>query len=314
MARKTSQAADNTADSSDVVAAVDRLTEEVRLVSEHLNEDDTGLAEAVLSLQDEIHTLRISIDELRDDVVWAVRNALASTPNAPFQLTSMPCDPTAADFGAGVNKLRPSDLPPELLPAGYQPAGEPASAGPVVTVAEDDPPVQMSDNPPSTLSVRQFNIDVEQAPAIPYCCVKPELEWVGEHDDPSIVCAYCGETVAVLHDGPMMRPGSQGIEEPHPATAEPITPDPVETDLAPQTAAAETAGESTDEGSEYCCTSPQLTWRGDAEAPAIICASCGYLVAEYGEVLDERASRPDGFQSKGPSERQGQLWSDDESA
>jgi hypothetical protein len=40
---------------------------------------------AIDKLRDEIHVLRIAIDEFRDDVVWAVRNAVGSGGGLPFQ-------------------------------------------------------------------------------------------------------------------------------------------------------------------------------------------------------------------------------------
>jgi len=50
---------------------------------------------------------------------------------------------------------------------------------------------------------------------------------------------------------------------------------------------------------EYCCDSPKLEWDGDPDAPSVICASCGFVVAEagqvigYGEQPDEQIRDPD---------------------
>ena len=254
-------------------------------------------AEAIERLTDELRVIRDILDEIREDLEHAIRNGKLGCRFLPpgFCLTSMSADPLAADFGERINELQPGDLPPEALPPGSCPQPSVPSEGPTVTVAEDDPVIETSPNPPPTLSVRQFHFD-EERPAIPFCCVKPELEWVGDHDDPSIICAYCGETVAVLHDGAMTRPGANVVEEMGP----------------PPSHAAD--AESPEESSEYCCPHPQLTWRGDPDVPGIVCASCGYVVAEYGKVIDDRDTRPDGFCEEKPTSQQGQLWVDDESA
>jgi hypothetical protein len=290
MARKAPSAADRVPDESELVDAMDRLTDQIASSSERLEGEGNDVAEAVSNLRDEINVLRQAIDELRDDVMWAVRNALAPH-EPPFQLTSMPLNPTAPGFGERINAIRPSDLPAEAVPNERKP--ETAAGEPEVTVAEDDPEIEVSDNPPPTLSVRQFNIDPEHVPSIPYCCVKPELEWVGEHDDPSIVCAHCCETVAVLHDNSLR--GSRDNQ----------TPAPISTTSLPENQNEEA------EQLEYCCAEPSLQWHGDPDAPGIACAHCGYLIAEAGQVLIWRdATEEEPEKPQGPQQQT--LWSTDD--
>jgi hypothetical protein len=265
VARDNLRSADNASESSDLIAAVGELT-------------------------DEINVLRQALDELRDDVMWTVRNALSPS-GAPMQLTSIPLDPTVRDFGARINALRPGDLPAETVPEKHKP--QTAATEPVVTVAEDDPEIEVSDNPPPTLSVRQFNYDPEHVPVIPYCCAKPELEWAGEHDDPSIVCAHCCETVAVL-------PGNSIRRSPDNQTSAPVSTTPLPENKD---------GDAEELG--YCCEEPSLQWPGDPDAPGIACAHCGYLVAEVGQLLiwrdttEEEPEKPQGPQQQ-------TLWSADE--
>jgi DNA-directed RNA polymerase subunit RPC12/RpoP len=206
----------------------------------------------------------------------------------------MPLDPTARDFGARINALRPSDLPAETVPKERKP--ETAPTEPVVSVAEDDPEIEVSDSPPPTLSVRQFNIDSEHVRSIPYCCVKPELEWVGEHVDPSIICAHCCETVAVLPDNSIPRSRDNRAPTPSSTTSLPENQDEEAEQL------------------EYCCSEPSLQWHGDPDTPGIACANCGYLIAEAGQVLiwrdtsEEAAEEP--AKPQGPQQQT--LWSADD--
>jgi hypothetical protein len=67
----------------------------------------------------------------------------------------------------------------------------------------------------------------------------------------------------------------------------------------------------------YCCTEPQLAWAGDPDEPSVLCLKCGYIVAEYGTVIDERDAWREGAASfeAGPStkrEAQGELFGADE--
>ncbi len=140
-----------------------------------------------------------------------------------FRLTSCAADPTAEDFAEHLNAFTPADLPPEKRPP---------LPGTATEVFEDGSSIEVSTNPPPPLSTRQFHHG-ETAPAIPFCCAKPELEWVGDHDDPEIVCARCGETVAVSPDA--SRPRRELVYDD-------VSPSPT-SDADP----------STDEANFYCC-------------------------------------------------------------
>ena len=67
--------------------------------------------------------------------------------------------------------------------------------------------------------------------------------------------------------------------------------------------------ESVSESPVYCCAQPRLAWQDDPEAPSVVCQTCGYVVAEYGKVVDNRAEQPDAFHKP---QTQGRLWEDEE--
>lgn len=70
-----------------------------------------ALTNEVVSLRDEVRTLRDVLAELVQDVQWAVRNNVVPTDIPPdrFRLTSMPADPCAVDFHDRVNTVSPID-------------------------------------------------------------------------------------------------------------------------------------------------------------------------------------------------------------
>lgn len=65
-------------------------------------------------LADEIHVLRQALDDLREELVWELRQLRTASQEArpPFRLTSMPVDPTAPDFAERVNALDASVFEP----------------------------------------------------------------------------------------------------------------------------------------------------------------------------------------------------------
>ena len=67
------------------------------------------------------------------------------------------------------------------------------------------------------------------------------------------------------------------------------------------------------EGGEYCCVSPRLTWSGDPDAPGVACENCGYVIAENGSVViwRDEASEPESTKAERqtePEQRQGNLF------
>jgi hypothetical protein len=66
--------------------------------------------------------------------------------------------------------------------------------------------------------------------------------------------------------------------------------------------------ESVSESPVYCCTQPRLAWQDDPEAPSVVCQACGYTVAEYGNVVENRAEQKDTFHK---AQAQGRLWEDE---
>lgn len=83
-------------------------------------DDDGGgesrLAETSERLIDKVHSLRIAVDELREELVYELRKLRDGIregnlqPKAPFHLQSMPLDPTASDFHQRVNSVTPNQL------------------------------------------------------------------------------------------------------------------------------------------------------------------------------------------------------------
>lgn len=72
------------------------------------------LVEAVESVADQLHVLRVVLDEIRDEFQFAVRNPERFHGASPMcRVTSMPTNPCAADWAERVNRLTPDDLPPE---------------------------------------------------------------------------------------------------------------------------------------------------------------------------------------------------------
>ena len=127
------------------------------------------LAGDVSKLADEINLLRIAIDELREELVWAVRNGRTASTSAPRDrhIASLPLDPTADDFADRVNTV---------------------DADKVAELRQD---VQDSDSPLTASPVA-----VEELEQIPYCCDQPKLIWTGDHEYPSVVCDNCNFLVA----------------------------------------------------------------------------------------------------------------------
>jgi hypothetical protein len=75
-------------------------------------ETASDLAAAVERLTDEVQVLRQAVDDLREELVWELRQlrSEAGPKPPPFHLTSMPLDPLAPDFHQRVNAIDPRTL------------------------------------------------------------------------------------------------------------------------------------------------------------------------------------------------------------
>lgn len=74
--------------------------------------DEDELTHVVRRLADEVHILRLTLDELREELQWANRNHGDETYQVtpPFRLRSMPLDPAAPDFAARLNRVSPETV------------------------------------------------------------------------------------------------------------------------------------------------------------------------------------------------------------
>lgn len=74
------------------------------------------LTDAVMSLTEQVRMLRQAVDEIGDELGWAIKNRVVMVPPIESQfprLTSFPIDPLAEDFHERVNAVRPSELGPD---------------------------------------------------------------------------------------------------------------------------------------------------------------------------------------------------------
>lgn len=149
--------------------------------NETSHEDIPDLAIAVEQLTEETRILRQSLDELRDDVVWAARQVLsAGEAVSPNCLPRRPRDPLAPD-----------------------------AFSPEEVESRADHEVQAGDRP-------QENRDA--AETTEYCCDSPRLAWNGDPDYPGVACENCGYVVAELGSLVILQTDD---EPPEPSEAEP---------------------------------------------------------------------------------------------
>lgn len=130
------------------------------------------LPTTVERLTQELVVLRRVMDEIREDIGWAVRNAPDLIPAlGARRITSMPLDPCAPDWSERLNRLTPADLPPE-------PGASAARPQKVLVRAED------------------FERAMESVEQLVYCCESPDLQWTGDPEYPGVECRKCGYIVA----------------------------------------------------------------------------------------------------------------------
>lgn len=82
------------------------LADAVRLLSSQV-EALTGLTD---TLSQRVQLLVSAIDDIREELAWAVRNDKLAGDRGVVHITSMPKDPLAADFGGRINRYTAADL------------------------------------------------------------------------------------------------------------------------------------------------------------------------------------------------------------
>jgi hypothetical protein len=83
-------------------------------INRNLLDQVTALTAAVERVADEIKVLRIVLDEIRDNVGWALNQMdwVRPIPEPP-NMGSLPADPPAQDLEEPLNPSRQDSLPPE---------------------------------------------------------------------------------------------------------------------------------------------------------------------------------------------------------
>ena len=79
---------------------------------EALSEDPIEeLTLTVAKLTEQVRMLRQAVDEIGDELGWAIRNrVIAQVHPPPFHLTSFPLDPLMENFGKQVNAVSRQDV------------------------------------------------------------------------------------------------------------------------------------------------------------------------------------------------------------
>lgn len=65
--------------------------------------DVEALTREASELKDQVRLLRLALDEFHTDFMWAVGNMRLNEPKTPYQLVSLPLDPTSDHSGDGVS-------------------------------------------------------------------------------------------------------------------------------------------------------------------------------------------------------------------
>lgn len=117
------------------------------------------LGEKVGNVEHELASLRQTLDEIRDDIAWWMKNNQKDEWQPIQPITSMPADSLAPDWAQRLNRYSPKDLSTPLA----------ASQSPTR-------PAERAE------SQRRF------------CCDASDLRWTGEPEFPGISCANCGYT------------------------------------------------------------------------------------------------------------------------
>lgn len=136
------------------------------------NAGEEGSAERLILSTDGVDKLtgiRETLDEIRDDIGWWLKNNRQEQWGPIQPITSMPKDPTAPDWADRVNKFTAADLPDHRS---HHPPDSRRASKACNEVASD--------------------IDEESQ----FCCDAPDLQWTGDPQFPGVACLNCGYTVA----------------------------------------------------------------------------------------------------------------------
>ena len=138
--------------------------------------------------------------------------------------------------------------------------------------------------------------------------IRAEIEWASRN----LMQARGTETsVPPVSSMPVDPCDPQWAAKLNAVSARPHTSDSAEPAFDPPNERAATPqDEAVAESPVYCCAQPRLAWQDDPETPSVVCQACGYVVAEYGNLVDGRADQQDAFHRP---QAQGRLWQEEES-
>jgi hypothetical protein len=180
------------------------------------------VAQAIGALTEHVQDVWQTLDEIRGELQWVLRNAQDNPGSArPIRITSMALDPCDPEWGKKLNALRPEDLPTEV-------AQRSRDASVTVDAAQFEHAMDSLSPPRSdgkqsdriTVRAEEFAAAMENVEELVYCCTEPQLAWEGDPDAPSVVCRQCGFVVAefgsVVDEREIRKSGDEELAPPGP--------------------------------------------------------------------------------------------------
>jgi hypothetical protein len=166
-----------------------------RASNEKRAEGESEAAAAVDRLTDNVRVVWQTLDEIRDDLQWALRNvAQAAEVLRPMRVTSMALDPRDPEWGSKLNALRPEDVAPE--PAeGTKVTVDAEQFNDALDILVRSGKVRV-EGERVTLTAGDFASAMESVDRLVYCCENPALVWDGPPEAPNVLCRSCGYVVA----------------------------------------------------------------------------------------------------------------------
>ncbi|HET6884200.1 MAG TPA: hypothetical protein VFI31_28865 [Pirellulales bacterium] len=160
------------------------------------DDDDTERVIVNIDGLEELTAIRESLDGIREDFDWWLKNHRREQWLPMQPITSMPVDPLAPDWAERLNRFSAADLSENLAPDVRQP--QPQSDNAIATEGRIDDETQ-------------------------FCCDAPNLQWTGDPQFPGVACQNCGYIVAdcgsvVMHPSPQADPDPPSKELVHPPT------------------------------------------------------------------------------------------------